>query len=112
MQEQQQQQLESLRKRLIGIEAKEGNFLKIELLFYEAMDAARLQGDNPDENELLNALKQLQAGVYQDTKKRFKKTTQQDQVIRKFANQLKSILAKGIKSASFSSFPVRHQSNS
>jgi hypothetical protein len=108
----QQQQLESLRKKLVGIESKESNFLKIELVFYEAMDAARLQGDNPEENELLTALKHLQAGVYQDTKKRFKKTTQQDQVIRKFANQLKSILAAGIKNASLSAFPVRHQPNS
>ena len=107
-----QQRLENLRKRLVGVEPKEGNFLKIELLFYEALDAARLQGDNPDENGLLKALKGLQAGAYQDTKKRFKKTTQQDQVIRKFANQLKTILATGIKNTPFSSFPVRHESNS
>ena len=104
----QQQRLDSLRKKLVGIDSKESNFMKIELLFYEAIDLARTQGDNPEENELLNALKQLQAGVYQDTKKRYKKTTQQDQVIRKFTNQLKLILAAGIKKASLSSLPVRH----
>ena len=104
----QQQRLESLRKKLVGIDSKESNFMKIELVFYEAIDLARAQGDDQEENELLNALKQLQAGAYQDTKKRYKKTTQQDQVIRKFTSQLKLILATGIKKASLSSLPVRH----
>ena len=109
--QEQQQRLEGLRKRLLSIDAKESNFLKVELLFYEALEAARMTGDDPDSNKLLDALKQLQAGIYQDTKKLYKKSSQREQVIRRFMTQLKSIITTAIKNASLSS-TKRHSSTS
>ena len=104
----QQHRLEEIRKRLVSIDGRESNFLKIELVFYEAMETARMNEDDPGSDKLLYALKDLQAGAYQDTKKMFKKSSQREQVIRRFMSRLKTILATAIKEASVSSSLMHH----
>lgn len=90
-------QFDEIKKRLTIIGSKEGNFLKVELLFYEAISIARTYGDDVEENKLLAALKQLQVNQFQDTKAFFKKNTQREQVIRRFVSQLKLILSAACK---------------
>ncbi|RYF86883.1 MAG: hypothetical protein EON98_02305 [Chitinophagaceae bacterium] len=92
-----QLQLENIKKMTASIGAKESSFLKVELLFYEAMDIARLYGNDVEENKLLAALKRLQANAYSDTKVLLKKSSQQEQVIRRFISQFKAILSSGSK---------------
>ena len=91
------QQFEEIKKRLTIIGSKEANFLKIELLFYEAITIARTYGDDVQENKLLEALKKLKVNQFQDTKAFFKKSTQREQVIRRFISQLKLILSAANK---------------
>lgn len=91
------QQFEEIKRRLSIIGFKEANFLKIELLFYEAMEIARVYGNDSQENKLLAALKQLQANQYQNTKNLFKKSSQREQVIRRFITGFKTVLSAGIK---------------
>jgi hypothetical protein len=95
-------QFEEMRKKLALIGYKEMNFLKIELLFYEAMEIARGYGNDCAENDLLNALKKLQANEYANTKALFKKSAQREQVIGRFISQFKVLLAAAIKNAYFS----------
>lgn len=93
---------EEIKKRLTTIGAKECNFLKVELLFYEAMEIARAYGNDLHENKLLAALKQLQAHQYQDTKTVFKKSSQREQVIRRFISRFKNVLSASIKNLFYS----------
>ena len=95
------QSFEEIKKKLTVIGSKESNFLKVELLFYEAMEIARTYGGDLDENKLLAALKQLQTNQYQDTKTVFKKSSQREQVIRRFISQFKNILSAGLKNQFF-----------
>lgn len=88
---------EETKKNLTSIGAKETNFLKIELLFYNVIGIARTYGEDPETNNLLAALKQLQTNEYQQTKAFFKKSSQRERVIRRFINQLKSVLSAGCK---------------
>lgn len=90
-------QYEEMKKNLVALGSREGNFIKVELLFYEAMTIARAYGDNENENGLLAAFKHLQSHQYQETKALFRKNTQREQVIRRFCNSLKSVLTAGIK---------------
>ena len=98
---QHKQQFEEMKKSLTTIGYKEGNFIKVELLFYNAVAIAREYGDDVHENDLLASLKQLQAKEYENTKTYFRKNVQREQAIRKFSNGLKSILTAGAKDAFF-----------
>jgi hypothetical protein len=98
--------LEEIRKKLSVIGFKEANFLKIELLFYEAMEIARGYGNDVQENKLLNALKLLQANQYQDTKSIFKKSTQRELVIRRFITGFKAVLSSAVKNMFFIPHPT------
>ena len=100
--------LEEIRKKLSIIGFKEANFLKIELLFYEAMELARNYGSDMMENKLLYALKQLQVNQYQDTKSFFKKSSQREQVIRRFITGFKSVLSSGVKNMFCTPQPTVH----
>src|SRR4051794_15962312 len=88
---------EEIKKSLTEIGSKEGNFIKVELLFYEVLTIAREYGDDVNENHLLAALKHLQGNQYEQTKAIFKKNTQREHVIRRFINELKNVLTSGIK---------------
>ena len=93
------QKLEKIKKQLTAVGSKEANFLKIELLFYEAMETAREYGKDSKQNNLLDVLKDLQAGQYQETKQLFKKSSQREQVIKKFINRFKTVLSLAIKNS-------------
>jgi predicted ribonuclease YlaK len=94
-------QFEEIKRGLATIGAKEGNFIKIELLFYEAISVAREYGDDVDDNRLLAALKQLQQNQYQETKALFNKSIQRERVIRRFIGSFRTVLTAGIRDAFF-----------
>ena len=89
--------LEEIRKSLAIIGSKEATFIKVELLFFEALSLAREYGDDENENKLLASLRQLQANQYQATKALHKKSSQREQVIKRFISQLKIVLSASIK---------------
>lgn len=93
------EQFEEIKKNLVLVGARESNFIKVELLFYNALSVAREYGDHMEENALLAALKQLQAREYQQTKVLFKKSEQRERVIRRFISSLKSILTAANKNS-------------
>ncbi|MGZ5287814.1 MAG: hypothetical protein ACXWB9_11535, partial [Flavisolibacter sp.] len=82
---------------LLVLGSRESSFVAVELLFYEAITIARSYGNDPEQNQLLYALKELESGAYNDTKAHFKKSNQRETVIRRFIVQLKNILNSGIK---------------
>lgn len=88
---------EDIRKDLASIGAKEGVFIKVELLFYEAISIAREYGDEIASNTLLAALKQLQTNEYQQTKSLFKKNTQRERVIQRFISGFRTVLTAAMK---------------
>lgn len=94
-------QFEEMKKSLVAIGAKEGNFIKVEILFYDAITVARTYGEDPSENPLLAAFKDLQANQYQDTKALFNKNTQRERVIRRFIGSFRTVLTAGIRNAFF-----------
>ena len=93
------QKFEEIRKSLHIIGAREGNFVKIELLFYEAITIAREYGDDVSDNALLAALKRVQADEYQQTKALFRKSVQRERVIRRFISSFRTVLMAGVKNA-------------
>lgn len=86
-----------MKKSLIAIGAKEGNFLQVEILFYDAMSIAREYGNEEAENGLLAAFKELQRGKYQQTKAYFKTSVQRETAIRRFNNSLRGVLTAASK---------------
>lgn len=90
---------EEIKQDLNAAGAKESNFIKVELLFYEALSVAREYGDDVAGNGLLAALKGLQANQYQDTKALFNKSVQRERVIRRFIGSLRTVLLAGVKNA-------------
>lgn len=83
---------ENLRKQLIQIGNKESDFLKVEMIFFDALNYSREYGTDPGTNPLLFALKQLQDEEYHNTKAFFKKGSQREKVIQRFTHRLKNIL--------------------
>ena len=83
---------ENLRKQLIQIGNKESDFLKVEMIFFDALNYAREYGSDTDSNKLLLALKQLEEEEYHKTKAFFKKGSQREKVIQRFTHRLKNIL--------------------
>jgi hypothetical protein len=96
-------QLEEIRRNLNLLGARESNFIKVELLFYDSLSLAREYGDDVDANGLLAALKQLQLNEYQQTKALFNKSAQREQVIRRFISSLKNVLTAGIRNSFYQS---------
>src|SRR5438067_11664853 len=83
---------DEMKKSLLTIGYKECDFIKVELLFFDALAIAREYGDDVSKNHLLASLKQLQANQYQQTKALFKKSSQRELAIRRFIIALKNIL--------------------
>ena len=96
---QHKKRFEEIKKQLTLTGFKEANFIKVELLFYEAIEIAREYGNDTDQNSFLASLKSLQSNHYKATKEYFKKSSQREQVIKKFMNQFKIILSSGIKNS-------------
>lgn len=99
--QQHKQRFTEMKKSLAEIGSKEGNFIKVEILFYDAIAVAREYGDNEQENGLLAAFKQIQYDQYQKTKALFRKSSHREQVIRRFCNSLKGVLTAGIRNDYF-----------
>jgi hypothetical protein len=92
--------LDEIKKRLKEIGSKESAFIGVEILFYEAIAISRNYGDDQNENQLLAALKKLEANQYKSTKEFFKKSKQREIVIRSFIVQFKTILSMAVKELS------------
>ncbi|MBD0332327.1 MAG: hypothetical protein ICV66_06705 [Chitinophagaceae bacterium] len=87
------QRLKEIRNSLNVIGYKEGSFLQVELLFYEALTISRTYGNDPDQNILLAAFKKLQSEQYEKTKELTRKSSQREKRIRGFIFQFKKILS-------------------
>ncbi len=83
---------EEIKRSLSLLGPREGAFVKVELLFFEALSISRSYGEDLTENPLLANLKELQQEEYQKTKEATKKVSQREQMIRKFIVRLKRIL--------------------
>jgi hypothetical protein len=84
---------DQIRKTISELGCKEGSFLRVELLFYEALGIAKTYGDNLQFNGLLAALKEVQSGVYQNTKLICRTSSQKERHIHKFVVQFKKAIA-------------------
>jgi len=85
--------LEEIRKEVSLLGSKESAFLKVELLFYEALAIAREYGNDARENPLLEDLKKVQESVYEKTNELYKKSSQREISIRRFIVQFKKVLS-------------------
>lgn len=97
---------EEVKKNLTQLGSKEGNFLKVELLFYETLQVIRQYGDNPAENNLLAALKQLQRESFAEAKTRCNKVATQERLIKRFNGQFRAFLVQAIKNQACLNPPV------
>ena len=92
------QRLEEIRKSIVETGSKESSFIRIEQLFYEAINIARNHGKGSGNNRLLEQFKQLEESeYYQKTKAHFRKSSQREQAIKRFINQFKILLSTAIK---------------
>jgi hypothetical protein len=87
------QRFEEIRKSLQTLGCKESEFVKIELLFFEALAISRTYGDDPDQNTLLAALKSVQHDQYEKTKAVTRKAGQRELFIRRFVVSLRKVLS-------------------
>jgi len=85
--------LNEIRKSLQTLGWKEAQLLKIELLFFEALDISRTYTDHLDENSLLAALKNVQNDQYQKTKIATRKASEHESSIRRFVVSFKKALS-------------------
>lgn len=92
----QRDELERMKKQLSVLGSREGNFINVEILFYEAITLARTLNDDDQENKLLAALKQIQATEYRSAKELYPRSTMKEKAIRKFMSRFKNALADTI----------------
>ena len=87
------QRFEEIRKALQLLGCKESQFVKIELLFFEALSISRTYGDDLQQNDLLTALKDIQHNQYERTKVVTKKAGERESSIRRFVVSLRKVLS-------------------
>jgi hypothetical protein len=87
------QRFEEIKKALQLLGCKESQFVKIELLFFEVLTISRTYGDDPQQNSLLAALKNLQHDQYEKTKMATKKAGERESAIRRFVIGLRKALS-------------------
>lgn len=85
--------LEEIRKKLQSVGSKECEFLKIELLFYEAISISKSYGEDAAKNNLLAALKDVQHDQYLKTQTVTRKPQERELSIRKFIVSLRKVLS-------------------
>ena len=88
------QRLEEIRKSVQELGYKESQFVKVELLFFEALSIAKTYGEDPAQNSLLAALKDLQYDQYEKTKVATRKATERESAIRRFIVALRKALSE------------------
>ena len=84
---------EEIRRNLDTIGSSESSFIKIELLFFEAINIARDYGSDVYTNPLLADLKDLQASSYEKANEVHKKKSQREICIRKFIASFKRLIS-------------------
>lgn len=89
-----QQRFKEIRKSLLLLTPKEHSFLKVELLFFEALNISRSYGSDPRKNSLLDQLQTLHQESYEKTKQHTQKSTQRESHIRHFMIQFKKVLSE------------------
>ena len=87
------QRFQEIRKVLGLIGNKESSFLKVELLFYEAIAISRTYGNDPGQNSLLAAFKKVEAESYVKAQQKFRNSSQREIFIKKFLVQFKNVLS-------------------
>ena len=87
------QRFEEIKKKLQILGCRESEFLKIELLFYEALSISRTYGKDPGQNALLASLKNVQHDQYEKTKIITRKVGQRELSIRRFVISLRKALS-------------------
>jgi len=85
--------LDAIRKDLGLLGNKESSFLKVELLFYEALNLAKSYGENAQLNTLLASLRHVQVDAYEKTKEVCRTSAQKERLIRQFIVQFKRAIA-------------------
>lgn len=83
----------AINRSLIELGSREGNFTRVELLFYKALDTARNYGTDPAGNELLQRLCQVQSESYPATASTCQKKNHRERNIRKFISQFRRAIA-------------------
>src|SRR6186713_2120949 len=91
------QRFEEIRKSITEIGSKESAFIRIEELFYEAINISRNCGNDVAYNNLLALFKDLEADHYQNTNGHFRKSSQREHVIKRFINHFNIVMATAIK---------------
>lgn len=84
---------DEIRKSLQVLGSKESGFVKIELLFFEVLSISRAYGEDPGQNGLLAALKDLQYDQYEKTKIATRKAGERESSIRRFVVGLRKVLS-------------------
>lgn len=90
---QHRQRFDEIKKNLSVLGCSEGNFVKVELLFFEALTISKDYGDDVQTNVLRANLKQLQQEQYERTKAPTRKQAQREILIRQFIVGLKKALS-------------------
>ncbi|HVF82396.1 MAG TPA: hypothetical protein VM884_10695 [Flavisolibacter sp.] len=91
------QRFTEIKASLTELGYREAAFIRVELLFFEALTISRSYGNDEQENGLLAALKHLQADEYAAASGNFAKAIQRERAIRRFVNGFKIILTKACK---------------
>lgn len=90
---QHQERFEQIRKSLQLLGCSEANFIKVELLFYEALSISKDYGSETGNNSLLSNLRQVLQDQYEKAKAPTAKRNQRELHIRKFIIALKKVLS-------------------
>lgn len=90
--------LDEIRRNLDLLGCKEGAFLKVELLFYEALSIAKSYGNDLQTNDLLTALRNVQTDAYEKTKEVCRTSQQKERLIRQFIVHFKKAIASKMMS--------------
>lgn len=85
--------LVAIRKSLDILGSKESSFLRVELLFFDALSIARAYGNDLHVNTILASLKNVQQGAYEKTKEVCKTSQQKERLIRQFIVQFKKSIS-------------------
>lgn len=85
---------EEIRKALAILGCREASFLKVQLLFFEALTISRNYGEDPQENVLLAELKKVQNDQFEKTKEVTSKSRQREVRIRQFIVQFRRSLSR------------------
>lgn len=91
--QQHKERLKAICKDLSSMHTDERTFIKMELLFFEALTITREYGNDVQENHFLAELKQLQENEYARTQEKYSKSKQREHAIKNFKTCFKRKLS-------------------